>query len=222
MVAKEGEEQRREAREGVGLQEADRKGKVGERMGRKGTGGAGVAARRGPLRRPGGAGGERGFKPGMVINEEVSVIIERTPCLPSSERQLNLTFLSCKWLLAANKTILVKPIAELEAEEASQADSRMIWENARSQRAWHKTRRIDEEGKKIFHSADEASRGDLDDHEDYSERGQFLTLFPLSSRIIKPDNGLMFQGPQLTRMKSAVLLPRQDVRLLSLLLGGRD
>ncbi|ONK56859.1 uncharacterized protein A4U43_C10F13860 [Asparagus officinalis] len=44
--------------------------------------------------------------------------------LPSADRQLNLTFLSCKWLLAANKTIPVKPIAELEAEEASQVDSR--------------------------------------------------------------------------------------------------
>ena len=91
--------------------------------------------------------------------------------LPSAERQLNLTFLSCRWLLAANKTVPVKPIAELEAEEASQADSRVIWENARSQRTRSKTRRIDEEGKKIFHSADEASGGDLEDYEDCSERG---------------------------------------------------
>ncbi|ONK56844.1 uncharacterized protein A4U43_C10F13690 [Asparagus officinalis] len=91
--------------------------------------------------------------------------------LPSSERQLNLTFLSCKWLLVANKTILVKPIAELEAEEASQVDSRRIRENARSQRTRNKTRRIDEEGKKTFHSADEASGGDPEDYEDFSERG---------------------------------------------------
>ncbi|ONK73034.1 uncharacterized protein A4U43_C04F26450 [Asparagus officinalis] len=92
--------------------------------------------------------------------------------LPSAERQLNLTFLSCRWLLAANKTIPVKPIEELVAEEASQVDSRVIWENARSQRTRSKTRRIDEEGKKIFHSADEASGGDLEDYEDCSERGE--------------------------------------------------
>ncbi|ONK68651.1 uncharacterized protein A4U43_C05F14410 [Asparagus officinalis] len=91
--------------------------------------------------------------------------------LPSTERQLNLTFLSCRWLLAANKTDPVKPIAELVAEEASQADSRVIWENARSQRTQSKTRRIDEEGKKIFHSADEASGENLEDYEDCSERG---------------------------------------------------
>ncbi|ONK60359.1 uncharacterized protein A4U43_C08F17440 [Asparagus officinalis] len=91
--------------------------------------------------------------------------------LPSAERQLQLTFLSCKWLLAANKTVPVKPIVELVPEEASQADSRAIWGNARSQRAWSKTRRIDEEVKKIFHSANEASGGDPEDHEDCSERG---------------------------------------------------
>ncbi|ONK73140.1 uncharacterized protein A4U43_C04F27660 [Asparagus officinalis] len=71
----------------------------------------------------------------------------------------------------ANKTVPVKPIAELVAEEASQADSRVIWENARLQRTRSKTRRIDEEGKKIFNSADEASGGDLEDYEDCSERG---------------------------------------------------
>ncbi|ONK58113.1 uncharacterized protein A4U43_C09F8260 [Asparagus officinalis] len=75
------------------------------------------------------------------------------------------------WLLAANKTIPVKPIAELVAEEASQADSLVIWKNARSQRTRSKTRRIDEEGKKIFNSADEASGEDLEDYEDCSERG---------------------------------------------------
>ncbi|ONK72967.1 uncharacterized protein A4U43_C04F25540 [Asparagus officinalis] len=91
--------------------------------------------------------------------------------LPSAERQLNLTFLSCRWLLAANKTVLVKPIEELVAEEASQVDSRVIREHARSQRTRSKTRRIDEEGKKIFNSADEASGRDLEDYEDYSERG---------------------------------------------------
>ncbi|ONK78226.1 uncharacterized protein A4U43_C02F15930 [Asparagus officinalis] len=91
--------------------------------------------------------------------------------LPSAERQLNLTFLSCRWLLAANKTILMKPIEELVAEEASQVDSRVIREHARSQRTRSKTRRIDEEGKKIFNSADEASGGDLEDYEDCSERG---------------------------------------------------
>ncbi|ONK80910.1 uncharacterized protein A4U43_C01F23120 [Asparagus officinalis] len=88
--------------------------------------------------------------------------------LPSAERQLNLTFLSCRWLLAANKTILVKLIAELVAEEASQADSRVIWEGARSQRTRSKTHRIDEEGKKVFHFADEASGGDPEDYEDWT------------------------------------------------------
>ncbi|ONK58388.1 uncharacterized protein A4U43_C09F11780 [Asparagus officinalis] len=91
--------------------------------------------------------------------------------LPSAERQLNLTFLSCRWLLAANKTVPVKSIAELVAEEASQADSRVIWEGARSQRTRSKTCRIDKEGKKIFNSADEASSGDFEDYEDCSERG---------------------------------------------------
>ncbi|ONK73126.1 uncharacterized protein A4U43_C04F27520 [Asparagus officinalis] len=91
--------------------------------------------------------------------------------LPNAERQLNLTFLSCRWLLAANKTIPVKPIVELVAEEASQADSRVILENARSQRTRSKTHRIDEEGKKIFHSVDEASGGDLKDYDDSFERG---------------------------------------------------
>ncbi|ONK59847.1 uncharacterized protein A4U43_C08F11570 [Asparagus officinalis] len=105
--------------------------------------------------------------------------------LPSADRQLHLTFLSCKWLLAANKTIPVKPIAELEAEEASQVDSRRIWENARSQRARNKTRRIDEEGKKTFHSADEASGGDPEGYEDFSERGLLFIFFFHLPEILK-------------------------------------
>ncbi|ONK56558.1 uncharacterized protein A4U43_C10F10040 [Asparagus officinalis] len=91
--------------------------------------------------------------------------------LPSTERQLNLTFLSCRWLLAANKTVPVKLIEELVAEEASQVDSRVIRDYARSQRTRSKTRRIDKEGKKVFNSTDEASGGDLEDYEDCSERG---------------------------------------------------
>ncbi|ONK56546.1 uncharacterized protein A4U43_C10F9920 [Asparagus officinalis] len=91
--------------------------------------------------------------------------------LPSAERQLNLTFLSCRWLLAANKTVPVKPIEELVAGEASQVDSRVIRDGARSQRARGKTRRIDEEGNKAFSSAGEASGGDPEDYEEDFERG---------------------------------------------------
>ena len=91
--------------------------------------------------------------------------------LPSAERQLNLTFLSCRWLLAANKTVPVKPIEELVAEEASQVDSRVIRDGARSQRAQGKTHRIDAEGNKAFSSAGEASGGDPEDYEEDFERG---------------------------------------------------
>ncbi|ONK58167.1 uncharacterized protein A4U43_C09F8910 [Asparagus officinalis] len=91
--------------------------------------------------------------------------------LSSAERQLNLTFLSCKWLLAANKTVPVKPIEELLAEEASQVDSRVIRDGARSQRARGKTRQIDAEENKAFSSAGEPSGGDLEDYEEDFERG---------------------------------------------------
>ena len=91
--------------------------------------------------------------------------------LPGTERQLNLTFLSCKWLLAANKTVRVKPIEELVAEEASQLDSRAIQDGARSQRAQDKTRRLDAEGHRAFSSAGEASGGDPEDYEADLEQG---------------------------------------------------
>ncbi|ONK80572.1 uncharacterized protein A4U43_C01F19320 [Asparagus officinalis] len=91
--------------------------------------------------------------------------------LLSAERQLNLTFLSCRWLLAANKTVPVKPIEELVAEKASQVDSHVIREHARSQRTRSKTRRIDAEGNKAFSSAGEASGGDPEDYEEDFERG---------------------------------------------------
>ncbi|ONK67116.1 uncharacterized protein A4U43_C06F15880 [Asparagus officinalis] len=105
--------------------------------------------------------------------------------LPSADRQLNLTFLSCKWLLAANKTIPVKPIAELEAEAASQVDSRRIRENARAQRIRNKTRRIDEEGQRTFHSTDEASGGDPEDYDDFSERGLHFIFFFYLPEVLK-------------------------------------
>ena len=91
--------------------------------------------------------------------------------LPGTERQLNLTFLSCRWLLAANKTVPVKPIEELVAEEASQIDSHVIQDGARSQRAQGKTRRLDAEGHRAFSSAGEASGGDPEDYEADFERG---------------------------------------------------
>ncbi|ONK58155.1 uncharacterized protein A4U43_C09F8780 [Asparagus officinalis] len=91
--------------------------------------------------------------------------------LQSAERQLNLTFLSFRWLLAANKTVPVKPIEELVAEEASQIDSRVIRDGAQSQRVRGKTRRIDAEGNKAFSSAGEASGGDPEDYEEDFERG---------------------------------------------------
>ncbi|ONK67154.1 uncharacterized protein A4U43_C06F16570 [Asparagus officinalis] len=135
--------------------------------------------------------------------------------LPSAERQLNLTFLSCRWLLAANKTIPVKPIAELVAEEASQANSRVIWENARSQRTQSKTRRIDEEGKKIFHSADEASGGDLEDYEDWTAADMDEEFCPFSQArpsIVAPA----------ARQKKLAHKPRAESQASEMDLAGDD
>ncbi|ONK58443.1 uncharacterized protein A4U43_C09F12820 [Asparagus officinalis] len=57
--------------------------------------------------------------------------------LPSAERQLNLTFLSCRWLLAANKTVPVKPIAELVARGGLlRLLLRVVWEGTA---AWTRT-----------------------------------------------------------------------------------
>ncbi|XP_020248139.1 uncharacterized protein LOC109825678 [Asparagus officinalis] len=48
--------------------------------------------------------------------------------LPVTERQLELTFLYCRWLLAANESVAMKPIAELTAEAAARIATQMVYE----------------------------------------------------------------------------------------------
>ncbi|ONK72843.1 uncharacterized protein A4U43_C04F23830 [Asparagus officinalis] len=101
--------------------------------------------------------------------------------LPSAERQLNLTFLSC--------------------------------------RTQSKTRRIDEEGKKIFNSADEASGGDPEDYEDCSEQGtaadkdeEFRPSSQARPSIVVPA----------ARRKRLAHKPHTDLRVSEMDLAGDD
>ncbi|ONK72006.1 uncharacterized protein A4U43_C04F14670 [Asparagus officinalis] len=49
--------------------------------------------------------------------------------LPGVERKLELTFLQCRWLLAANEHVPVQTITESTDEEASRVATRMVYES---------------------------------------------------------------------------------------------
>ncbi|ONK66937.1 uncharacterized protein A4U43_C06F13760 [Asparagus officinalis] len=113
----------------------------------------------------------------------------------------------------------IAPIEELVAEEASQIDSHVIRDGARSQRAWGKTRRLDAEGHRAFSSAEEALGGDPEGYEDFSERG---TIVDQDEEFRPPSQARPLIIVPTARRKRLARKPRVASRASDMDLAGDD